>query len=449
MRHLHHPSASDPDRPVDSLWAATAPPLKANTAALEGSASCDVAVVGGGYTGLSAAYHLARDHGLEVRVLERGEPGWGASGRNGGFCCIGSTKLSHDGIVNRVGEAEARRFHVAQREAVDLVAEIAEAESLDIGRCGDGELEIAHRENRIAGLKAQQGAMRALFGVESTIYGRDEMRERGLVTAEGAAALHTPIGFGLHPLRYARGLAEAAARRGATLHGASGVEAWERDGGTHVLHTAGGTVRAARVIVATNGYTPEDLHPALAGRLLPALSSVVATRPLTDDELAAQGWRSHDMAFDSRDLLHYFRLLPDRRLLLGARGGIEAGPASENASREDMKRRLGRIFPALRDVEITHFWRGFVCLARDLAPHVCRLPGETGAIAAMAYHGNGVAMATWSGRAAARLAAGATPDEEIVPAIMRRPLPRFPLPALRLGYLRALYGALWIRDEFL
>lgn len=449
MRHLHHPAASDPRTPVDSYWAATAPAPSAAAPPLASDDSCDVAVIGGGYTGLSAALHLARDHGLDVRVLERAEPGWGASGRNGGFCCIGGAKVSYRTLIGRHGLEEVRRFFAVQREAVDLVGEIADGEGLDIDRTGSGDLEIAHRPNRVRDLEAHRDFMREAFGVECRFLRKEDLAAGGIANAEAEAALGLPYGFGLHPLKYARGLAAAAVARGARVHGASPVEAWQTEDGWHHLSTPGGTLKARRVIVATNGYTPEDLHPGLAGRLLPALSNVLTTRPLSEAERAAQGWTTDTMAYDSRNLLHYFRLLPDGGFLFGARGGVSAAPSTVAAMRADLLRHFRRMFPAWRNVEITHFWRGFVCLARDLVPHVGRLPDDPSVIHAFAYHGNGVSMGTWSGRAAAELAAGTRPDRDIVPAVMGQPLPAFPLPGLRPLYLRAAYAGYWVKDEVL
>lgn len=449
MRHIHHPAAFDPDIPVDSYWAATAPAVAAPTPPLSGDEACEVAVIGGGYTGLSAALHLARDHGIDVRVLETAAPGWGASGRNGGFCCIGGAKVSYETLTGRHGLDETKRFFAAQRAAVELVGELTAGEGIDADATGSGDLEIAHRRSRVAELETRQAFMRETFGVECRLIPREALRQEGCCGAEAQAALHMPIGFALHPLKYARGLAAAAVRRGARVHAHSPVEAWQAAGGRHLLSTPGGTLSARQVIVATNGYTPEDLHLGLAGSLLPALSNIVTTRPLSEAEQEAQGWRTTTMTYDSRNLLHYFRLLPDGSFLFGARGGVSAAPATIPAMRADLIRRLGRMFPAWKDVEITHFWRGFVCLARDLVPHVGRLPEDGSVIHAFAYHGNGVSMATWSGRAAAALAARSRPDGDIVPAVMAQPLKRFPLPGLRPLYLRAAYAGYWLRDEVL
>jgi len=449
VRHLYHPTAFDPARPVDSYWAATAEPLAVETPPLNGDESCDVAVIGSGYTGMSAALHLARDHGVDVRVLERAQPGWGASGRNGGFCCLGGTKVSHATLVKRHGDAEARRFSAAQREAIALVRELSESEEFDVDAFGDGDIEVAHDKRHMADLEDDAAFMRAVHGLDCRVYRKEELRQSGMVMEGAEGAMHMPLGFGLHPMKYARGLAAATVKRGARVHGESPVEAWRKEDGWHVLSTPGGTLKARKVIVATNGYTPEGLHSGLDGKVLPVLSNIITTRPLTETEREAQGWTTPTMAYDSRNLLHYFRLLPDGRFLLGARGGVSADPQSVERMNRNMRKRLARLFPAWADIEISHFWCGFVCLAADLVLHIARLPDDNSVIHALAYHGNGVSMGTWSGRAAARLAVGDRSDSEIVPAVAGQPLPRFPLPGLRTLYLRGAYAAYWLKDEVL
>jgi glycine/D-amino acid oxidase-like deaminating enzyme len=195
---------------------------------------------------------------------------------------------------------------------------------------------------------------------------------------------------------------------------------------------------ARHVIVATNGYTPEDVSPRHRGRLMPALSSIIVTRPLGEEEKRAQGWTSPLMAFDSRKLLHYFRLLPNNRFLFGGRGGTDASDGGGKAYRPVLEGAFRALFPAWREVEITHYWRGFVCLSYDLVPYVGALDERKTVWTAIAYHGNGVAMGSWCGRAVARLITGKTARGEISPVLTRR-LSRFPLPAFRPLYLKGAY----------
>lgn len=422
-RGLYHPRAYDTAATPPTLWHETAPPPPACTR-LEGTHVADIAILGGGITGLSAALHLARDHGASVVVLEAGEIGWGASGRNGGFCVPGGAKRSQADLSARYGADDAARFDRLSHGAVDRVAGLLEAESIDAQPQPGGEMLFAHSARTMDAFR------RSAAG---TVLEPGALRERGMHAAGFHGALLEPVGFGLHPLAYVRGLARAAVRHGARLHTQSPVTGWRRDGGRHVLTTPVGEVTARALIVAAGSYQPEALSPALAGRVLPVQSNIIVTRPLTAAEQQAQGWTSTAVASDSFQLLHYFRLLPDGRFLFGGRGGLSASPASADRFRARLTRDFRRHFPAWRDVAITHFWSGLVDLAADLVPHCAALDETT--FHACAYHGSGVAMGTELGAQLARLAAGEpAPD---LPGFMRRPPPRFPLPVLRKAYLAA------------
>lgn len=446
--NLYHPEQYARGRPVESYWAATGGPEPTGTDALEGDRTTDVAIIGGGYTGLSAAYHLARDHGIEVTVLEAGAIGWGASGRNGGFCGLGGSKLGYGVMAQRYGVPAAAQFFAAQKAGVALVRDLAAEEQIDIEPTGEGEHYVAHRPGRWHVLENMAGTVQRLFGERWPLWRKAELEERLLRSPEAHGCLVVPHYFGLHPMRYVRGLAAAAVRRGARVCARTQVVAWQRSDGRHLLTTSHGTVSARRVLVATNGYTPEGLASDLHGRVLPALSSILVTRPLTAAELAAQGWTRPALIADTRNLLFYIRLLRDSRLLFGARGGTDAAPTALTAHRAWMERRLSEKFPAWKGVEIEHAWSGLVALASDLLPHLGWLDEGRGTMAAMAYHGSGVSFATMLGRAAATRLAGREPDPPL-PDFLLSPPPRFALPALRLSILRAAYAAYGIKDEWL
>src|SRR4051794_4491240 len=405
---LYHAAHYDRERPLGTYWEATAGPEPAGLEPLARDTACEVAIVGGGYTGLSCACHLAR-HGIGAVVLEAGPIGWGASSRNGGFCGLGGTKLGYGTVADRFGLEAARRYFAAQKAGVALVRDLAAAEGFDIEPTGEGEHYVAHKPSRVAALHAKAELVERLFGERWPVWTRDELAERLLDAPEAHACLVVPHYFGLHPLRYVRGLATAAARAGAAVHPRTPVLAWKRTGAGHRLRTPAGTVTAERVVFATNGYTPEDLDPALAARTLPALSSILVTRPLNPDEQAAHRWTKPALLADSRGLLFYIRLLRDGRLLFGARGGTDASPAAFEGRVRWMRKRLAEKFPAWRDVEVDHAWWGLVCLARDLAPHLGWLDPEWRSPAALAYHRGGVAVSTMVGRAAAAGLAGRGP----------------------------------------
>ena len=439
MASTLHPHALHFSRPAPSYWEASAGPLAIAAPPLAAAESCEVAIIGAGVTGLSAALELAQI-GVDVRVLEAGHIGWGASGRNGGFACIGSHKLPYPAMIRRYGLQATQAYYANMRESVALVRSLLERYGIDAWASGAGEVTLAHRPNRIAELHAEREFLKTTFGEDTEFLPKEELVRLGLDGPGFFAGLKAHTGFGLHPLNYVRGLARAAATAGAKLHAQSPLIRWEQSAEGHLLSTPGGTLKARHVIVASNGYTPENLSRHHEGRLLPALSSILVTRPLSEDERHAQGWTSPLMAFDSRNLLHYFRLLPDGRFLFGGRGGTDASAEGDAAYRPVLTGAFHRLFPAWRDAEITHFWRGYVCLAYDRVPFIGALDGRRSVWTAIAYHGNGVAMGTWSGRTVARLITGTAAPDGISPVLTRR-LARFPLPAFRPAYLKGAY--LW------
>lgn len=439
---LFHPALYDWSKPVESFWetgrgsaaAVHAPPL-------DGDRTSEVAIIGGGYCGLSAAYHLARA-GIAAHVLEAGPIGWGASGRNGGFCSIGASFLGPGELAALYGEDETLAFYRVAVEAVRAVEDLAHEEAIDLGRQGDGVWTFAHKPSRVGELQAQAEIL-AKLGVEARVVPAAEFEARAFACSEQFGALFESAGFALNPIKYCLGLAAAAAKRGATLSGGSRVIGWTREGAVHRLATSGGTLRAKRVIVAANGWLPEQLVPELAGRILPVLSNIVTTRPLTDEELSRQAWKTEAPASNTRAHLAYLRLLPDKRLLFGGRGDTTGRPEGGLQMRALLRRRLAKMFPAFANAEITHNWRGFIAATRRLTPALGELPGDPTVSYAFGCHGNGVAFMSWGGRELAARIAG-TP--RALPAPLQGLPPKFPLPALRLWQLRVMLARAWLED---
>jgi glycine/D-amino acid oxidase-like deaminating enzyme len=437
-------------QPVPSLWEATAGPQPEDDGRLSGEAATEVAVIGGGIAGLSLVWHLTRRHGIEAVALDAGKIGWGASGRNGGFVSMGYTKRSLDDLARSFGRDDARAVFAAQKAACDYVIDVARSEGLEIDLAGRGEYVVAHRPDRLAGLRAESEAMQAQFGEDWPVFTREELRERGYASPEAHGGIHLPHGTGLHPLKYTYGLLGLARSHGGRVHPHSAVVHWERDGrGRHVLHTQdGGRLRARTVVVATNGFTTEGLDGRFDGVTLPALSNILVTRPLTQAERQAQGYTTDVPVANSRNLLFYIRLLKDGRLLFGGRGGTSAGEAAGQRYGDYMHRRMTQVFPAWKDVEITHRWRGFVCLTADLVGRVGLFPDDRHTGFLFGCHGSGVAMSGYAAKFLASRIAG-TGFNEPFPQCFQRVPKRFPLPSLRVPALAAAYVWYRLKDEVL
>lgn len=432
MKRLYEPDAYGPQGAcwwADSVTPAPWPRLQTDTRA-------DVAIIGGGFTGLSAALHLAQD-GVDVAVLEAEHAGWGASGRNGGFCCLGGAKAPRSLLLRRYGAEGLAEWRKAEMAAVDLVDGLLRDHAIDVDRHSEGETLLAHTPKAWARLQAARDAARQDYGVAPTLIPPDALHEHGLGGPWHGAAT-TPIGFALNPRKYHAGLARAARGAGACLFQDSPVTKLGRKGDGWRLDTPGGTLRADRVILATNGYTSDDLPDWIGGRTLPVQSSVIVTEPLGDDLLEAQGWTSSQMAYDTRHLLHYFRLMPDRRFLFGMRGGLSATPRAQAAIAVKIRADFARLFHAWQNVAITHEWAGLVCLMARLVPFAGPVPDHPGLFAGLGYHGNGVAMASYTGALMADVVQGRAPRRPWPRAMQQTP-PRFPLGRFRRATLWPAY----------
>lgn len=410
---------------------------------LEGDHRTEFAVIGAGYTGLSAALELAR-FGASVTVLEAHDPGWGASGRNGGFCCLGGAKLSDPALQSRYGADGLQRYSKAERAAVDLVASRIETLGLSVDRHSDGELLLAHSPRHMEGLRDRASGLTAVNGDGARILEPRALAEEGVSAAGTHGGLHIPVGFALNPRKYVLGLAQGATAAGAKVYGQSPVTRMERVRDTYLLHTEQGVLRARHLILATNGYSSDDLPAWMQARFLPVQSSILVTRPLSAAERRAQGWTSDLMAYDSRRLLHYFRLMPCGRFLFGMRGGVRWSAREQASIRAGMRRDFAQMFPAWADVETPHFWSGLACLARDGVPFCGAIGDWPKAWAGFAYHGNGVAMGTWVGQQLARLATGRPHD---LPEFFQAPPKRWELGHQRRLLLRLAYGVYGAMDR--
>jgi len=443
MKRIYEPLAYG-DRPIrDGYWKTTIDTLAPEYPALRGECACDFAIIGAGYTGLSAALTLA-ETGADVVLLDAQSPGWGASGRNGGLVSAGSAKLEGDALVKKYGDADSRVFFDAERASVDLVEEYLERYELDVDRHSKGYTCVAHRPEAIKELEDYGQQYTDRYGLPFRIVPKEEMADHGLNSPDFYGAVHLPIGFALNPMKFVLGLTRAVEAAGVRMFSQTPVTRIEQDNG-HVLHTPHGKVRARKLLIATNGYSSDDLPRAFAGRYLPVQSNILVTRSMSDDEIKAQGWWSEQMVCDTRTLLHYFRLLPDKRMLLGLRGSVRVTETNIAATKAKARADFERMFPAWRHVETAHFWSGLICMTRNLVPFAGAVPGLDNAWAALGYHGGGVTMAPYAGALIADMALGRSRLPH--PDLMKQPMRRFELGPWRRASLPLAFTWYNIKDN--
>lgn len=408
------------------------------------SGSTDVAIIGGGFTGLSAALHLAQA-GVSVTVLEAEDIGWGASGRNGGFCCLGGGMAADAALDHRFGKDGRIAYRRTEHAATELVAQIIGTESLEVDQHSRGETVLAHRTKDMEMLRHEAGTIAENYGVGHTLHSVGELDALGMA-GPFHGGLTIDAGFALNPRKYVTGLATAAQKAGAVIHEQSAATKLVADAQGWTVQSNGQSLRADHVILATNGYSSEDVPPWLAGRYLPSQSNVIVTRPLSDDELAAAGWTSDQMAYDTRNLLHYFRLMPDRRFLFGMRGGMFTGARAEAKASRMIRADFEQMFPAWQSVEAKYGWSGMVSLARDMLPFAGAVPDHAGLWAGMCYHGNGVAMGTYCGALLAELVQGKEPAM-LYPEALKKPLRKFELGRWRRAIMPVAYAGFMLADR--
>lgn len=419
---------ADRARLPPSLWAATAEPAP-DTPPLEGEHRFDIAIVGGGFTGLSAALHAAQS-GARAVVLEAAEPGWGASGRNGGQVIPG-LKWDPDEIVRKFGAERGERIVAAVGSAAEFVYNLIRRHGIacDLGR--EGWIQGAHSLSAFRVLERRARQWQARGAPVELLGGETASR---LIGARGyAGGLLDRRGGRLQPLSYARGLARAAQSAGALVCGRSPAISLLRQGGGWLVETPDARVRCDKVLLATNAYA-DMLMPALQQSLLPVASFIVATEPLTDNVRATILPEGHVMS-DTRKLLAYARL-DGGRLMVGGRGSYH-DPRSDSDFHH-VETLLRQLYPQVGDPRIAWRWSGRVAITPDFLPHVHEpMPGF---VAVAGYNGRGVAMASRMGAAAARYMVGGERDDLILPISPVRPIP---FHGLRRLYLAA--ATTWYR----
>ena len=364
--------------------------------------SADVAVIGAGFTGLSAAHTLAQ-RGAKVAVLESETVGWGASSRNGGMVLTGM-KLGVNQLISKYGRERTQRMYAASLASIDCVEQIVKEEAIacDFSRCGH--LEVACKQKHFDDYARQAEVIAREFNHNLRV-----VQKNDLGTEIGSTIYHggmvDEISAGCNPARYVAGLGRAAMKAGTQVFEHTRVASVQRDSRQGEqgwkLTTSRGPLWAHDVFVATSGYT-SHATPALQKKIIP-IGSFIITTEILPDKLAQELSPRNRMIYDSKNYLYYYRLTPDRRMLFGGRAAFF--PETDQTIRQSaeiLRRGMIDVYPQLADAKIDYVWGGTLDFAFDIMPHAGQLDGM---YYALGYAGHGVAMATYQGQKIAELMA--------------------------------------------
>jgi len=382
-----------------SYWLDTAPKGSPERSKTTVEGRTDVAVIGGGLTGVVAALHLAR-RGAKVHLFEQNTVGFGASGRNGGMATTGMS-IGIRRAVAKLGFDTAVRLYGAYTEAIDLVEKLVTEEQIDCDFARTGKLNLATKPAHYQGFEKTHELLNTRLGLDTQLVPKAELRrEIGSDVFHGGMV--EPLSAGLHVGKYIRALGEAAERAGVTIHEHAPVQRMTRVGSGHELQTPRGRIQADQVLLATGAYTrrPFRWHQV---RIAPVGSFIIATEPL-DKSVCDDLLPTRRMASDSKNLLNYFRITPDNRLLFGGRARFAmSDPQSDEKSGKLLRDAMVHTFPQLAGARIDYCWGGQVDMTLD---RMVKAGQHDGVYYSMGYAGHGVQMATYMGRQMAEYMSG-------------------------------------------
>ena len=423
LLHVNDPAGGYPG----SYYAATATQMAAFPA-LQGATRADVCVVGGGYTGLSAALHLA-ERGFDVVLCEAHRMGFGASGRNGGQVGSGQ-RQDQDWLERHVGREQARRLWDLAEEAKALVKALIARHAMPV-TFHPGVAMACYADTEVRDAHAYADRLRRDYGYDQ-IDALDHDAMQRLIGSRAFKGGVVDRGAGhVHPLNYALGIAAAAAKAGARLHEGSEVTRIDH-GARPVVHTAHGSVTCDHVILAGNGYLG-GLEPKVAARVMPINNFIVATEPL--GSRASEVLAENVAVADTRFVVNYWRLSEDNRLLFG--GGESYGYRFPADIAKVVSKPMLAIYPQLRDTRIDFAWGGTLAITMNRLP--CFTRPAPNVLSASGYSGYGVALATLAGKILAEAVAAQSERFDLLASVPQAAFPggvalRWPLLVLAMTW---------------
>ncbi|WP_271273667.1 NAD(P)/FAD-dependent oxidoreductase [Aliamphritea hakodatensis] len=380
---------------------------------LRGETQADVCIVGAGFTGLSAALHLAQK-GYSVVLLDAEKVGWGASGRNGGQVCQGHN-MDHEDMIDKVGRQAADSLWDMSVESVELVKSLIAEHGIECD-LKQGVLHVAAKPGHVEEIRESVEYKRNVIGYQDIEYVDTPDVQSMLGTDRYHGGELWKEAVHLHPLNYALGLAEAAVKAGVRIYENTRVTDYTQ-GADPQVNTTQGVVKAKYILLACNGYLGK-LEPRIAGKIMPINNFIIATEPLSDAQCRAINREDYAVA-DSRFVINYFRLSGDNRLLWGGGENYTAKFPADIPS--FVRKYMLEFYPQLEDVKIDYGWGGTLAITLNRMPHFDRI--DQNVFVAQGYSGHGVALATLGGKLMAEAISGSA---EKFDTFANVPTPTFP-----------------------
>jgi len=434
MKNLYHSDIYKFNTPVKSYWEETSNE-KLNLEKLTKNINCEIVVVGGGYTGLLCAINLIENYNLDVILIEAGKIGWGASSRNGGFCSFPPIKTSFKKLQKIYGKEETKRFFRNAVEGSNYTKDIISNYNIDCDVTGESNFIVAHHPNKFKQIKEQAEVYKSEFGIETEIYSKEEFNKFGHGGNEQFGALSYKPGFAINPLKFVNGITKYALSKKLKIFEHTLVDKINKNNGYYTLKSKEGSVKAKKVVVATNGFYQEGLVPQLNSRILPVISNIIVTRKLTYKEIDLHNFKTFSPIVNTKNLLYYYRKLPDNRILFGTRGDFIGSDQSNLDRAKIMEKFFKNIFPDWASISIDYNWRGLIAMSQKLTPSIGKIENEE-IYYGFGYHGVGVSSAPWTGYQLSKLVFSSNSKNLNISKIYKGLPKKFIFPKLRIFYFR-------------
>ena len=434
MKNIYHSDIYKFNSPVNSYWEDTSKE-NFNLEKLTKNINCEIAIIGGGYTGLLCAINLIENYNLDVILLEAGKVGWGASSRNGGFCSFPPIKTTYKKLQKIYGKEETKKFFQNSVEGSNYTKDIISNYNIDCDVTGESNFIVAHHPNKFKQIKEQAEIYKNEFGIQTEIYSKEEFNNIGHGGTEQFGALSYKPGFAINPLKFVNGIAKYALSKKLKIFEHTFVDKIDKINGSYNLKTKEGSVNAKKIVVATNGFYQEGLVPQLNNRILPVISNIIVTRQLTKNEIDLHNFKTFSPIANTKNLLYYYRKLPDNRILFGTRGDFIGSDHSNLVRSKIMENFFKNIFPSWSNISVDYNWRGLIAMSQKLTPSIGKIKNEE-IYYGFGYHGVGVASAPWTGKQLSKLVFSSNSKDLNISKIYKGLPKKFIFPKLRIFYFR-------------